>query len=1193
MATLDTQTVTTGAFTTGDPPFQTTYAGYSRTGQAPAAFGSIVDGTSNIYSGANINQIYTNSLASNLIFKMAGTVTNGGWATMDVNGTTFNRTSASFSGGNTWTWSGAASVFGSSAGLTRVVVWDDGVGTAPVIGSVTDNNVAVSQVTTTVNLSSSGSGGGTLQYAQTTTNSLPATGWQASNTFTQARGTTRYYWASRNTNVSLYSSSVTYAVGYLSPDTTVTLTNNSPVAPGATSHQVTIADASEYDTYHVRSGSYTGTILATGSPPPSLTSVTITVNDVPAAGSTNTYYITATKSTVSGGDNTTHFNVNTYNITRNQDPVIGSVTDDNAAAANVTATVNMSVNGVGGGTLQYAQTTTNSLPSTGWQAGNTFAHPRGATRYYWASRNTNVSLYSASVADAVGYLSPDTTVTLTNNSPVAPGAASHQVTISDGDSNTTYHVRSGSYSGTILATGIPSTTSVAITVNDVPAQGGTNTYYITATRSTASGGDNTTHFNVTTYTITRNQDPVIGSVTDDNAAAANVTATVNMSVNGVGGGTLQYAQTTTNALPATGWQAGNTFTHPRGATRYYWASRNTNVSLYSASVADAVGYLSPDSTITTTTNSPVVPGATSHQVTIANGDSNTTYHVRSGSYTGTILATGTPSTTSVAITVNDVPAAGSTSTYYITATRSTASGGDNTTHFNATTYTITRNQDPVIGSVTDNNAAAVNVTATVNMSVNGVGGGTLQYAQTTTNSLPSTGWQAGNTFTQARGTTRYYWASRNTNASLYSTSVAYTAGYIAPDTSITTATNSPIVVGASTHTVTVQNGSTNTTYYVRLDSYSGTILGSATTDVLMTISNVPAIGATKTYYITANVATSSGGDGLHVNATTYNITRNNFDSTPDAFSFTDVSDAATNLPYTSNEVTITGIDTSVTVSISGGSGQYRKFTGGAWGAYTASNGTASVNDKFQLRLTSSTLTGTAVSTTLTVGGTSDTYSITTAGSATDSTPDQFSFNSINGATKNQVYASNAITVTGINTTTAVSISNGEYEKNNSGTWTSQNGTASVNDTFKVRHTSSNQQNITTSTTLTIGGVAGTFSTTTASDINTSNYGLEIYNSSETKVLAVSSRVPRLVTAGSATITVGTTVATYSSSAISVTGISPTDDSWQILITEHGDYDPKLAYYYTIASGSFTLKIDRVEAGGTSQSRNVYYFVLRD
>lgn len=55
-----------------------------------------------------------------------------------------------------------------------------------------------STVNTFVILSDQGSGGTGLKYAQTTGTSVPSTGWQTSNQFTQLRGTTRYYWASRD-----------------------------------------------------------------------------------------------------------------------------------------------------------------------------------------------------------------------------------------------------------------------------------------------------------------------------------------------------------------------------------------------------------------------------------------------------------------------------------------------------------------------------------------------------------------------------------------------------------------------------------------------------------------------------------------------------------------------------------------------------------------------------------------------------------------------------------------------------------------------------------------------------------------------------------------------------------------------------------------------------------------------------------
>jgi hypothetical protein len=75
----------------------------------------------------------------------------------------------------------------------------------------------------------------------------------------------------------------------------------------------------------------------------------------------------------------------------------------------------------------------------------------------------------------------------------------------------------------------------------------------------------------------------------------------------------------------------------------------------------------------------------------------------------------------------------------------------------------------------------------------------------------------------------------------------------------------------------------------------------------------------------------------------------------------------------SNTITIAGINTSVTASISGNSAEMQVNSG----SYTSSNQTINVGDTIRLRMTSSATAGATVNTTLTVGGTSDTWSVTT------------------------------------------------------------------------------------------------------------------------------------------------------------------------------------------------------------------------
>lgn len=110
---LDTQTVTRGTTSTGSDPYYN-WAGYKGTGSP--TFGSISDGTSNIYSGATINGLYFYEEGSSgmfgyyirqIIWVVDGTQSNSGWSTMTVGTTTYNRIDATFStagGVSTWAW---------------------------------------------------------------------------------------------------------------------------------------------------------------------------------------------------------------------------------------------------------------------------------------------------------------------------------------------------------------------------------------------------------------------------------------------------------------------------------------------------------------------------------------------------------------------------------------------------------------------------------------------------------------------------------------------------------------------------------------------------------------------------------------------------------------------------------------------------------------------------------------------------------------------------------------------------------------------------------------------------------------------------------------------------------------------------------------------------------------------------------
>lgn len=98
----------------------------------------------------------------------------------------------------------------------------------------------------------------------------------------------------------------------------------------------------------------------------------------------------------------------------------------------------------------------------------------------------------------------------------------------------------------------------------------------------------------------------------------------------------------------------------------------------------------------------------------------------------------------------------------------------------------------------------------------------------------------------------------------------------------------------------------------------------------------------------------------------------------------------------------------------------------------------------------------------------------------DTTPDVFVFTDVTGIAPGQVVTSDAITISGINTPTTISVSNGEYSVN-LGSFTNSSGTVNNGDSIRARHTSSASYNTQVNTAITVGGMSDTFSSTTFAD----------------------------------------------------------------------------------------------------------------
>lgn len=124
-----------------------------------------------------------------------------------------------------------------------------------------------------------------------------------------------------------------------------------------------------------------------------------------------------------------------------------------------------------------------------------------------------------------------------------------------------------------------------------------------------------------------------------------------------------------------------------------------------------------------------------------------------------------------------------------------------------------------------------------------------------------------------------------------------------------------------------------------------------------------------TYRFRPHLISSSG----HGHVFEFTVTADQGDGTPDAFSFEAVEDAELGLEYQSNQISISGIDVDVPVSISG-AGEYR-INGGSFGTEPAM---LSEGDTVTLRMISADEHEQARSSTLTVGNSSAAFTVTTA-----------------------------------------------------------------------------------------------------------------------------------------------------------------------------------------------------------------------
>jgi N-acetylneuraminic acid mutarotase len=103
----------------------------------------------------------------------------------------------------------------------------------------------------------------------------------------------------------------------------------------------------------------------------------------------------------------------------------------------------------------------------------------------------------------------------------------------------------------------------------------------------------------------------------------------------------------------------------------------------------------------------------------------------------------------------------------------------------------------------------------------------------------------------------------------------------------------------------------------------------------------------------------------------YDPTVDTTDMIPDPFTFTDQTGVALNTTVTSNTITVSGINAAASISITGGTYAVNGLP------YTSASGKVSNGDTVTVRMTSSGSYSTLANATLTIGGVSDIFSVTT------------------------------------------------------------------------------------------------------------------------------------------------------------------------------------------------------------------------
>ena len=639
------------------------------------------------------------------------------------------------------------------------------------------------------------------------------------------------------------------------------------------------------------------------------------------------------------------------------------------------------------------------------------------------------------------------------------------------------------------------TTSQTVTVRHTSSAS-----YGTAVNTTLTVGGVADTFTTTTYALDTAPDAF--TFTDQtNVALSTLTASNTITVSGINGPANISVTGGEYQIGAGAWtSAAGTVTNGQTVTVRHTASASfstaVNTTLTIGGVSDTfttttlAADTTPDAfTFTDQTGVPRSSLRTSNAITVAGINTTAsisvtggTYSINGGAYTGTAGTVSNGNTVTVQHTA---------SASYATATDTTLTIGGVSDIFTSTTEPAPGDSTPNAFSFTDQNPVALSTTVTSNtITITGID---------TASPISITGGEYqinGGAWTSSPSsvTVNQTVAVRHTSSAneLTATNTTLTIGGVSDIFTSTTGDKTPAAftftdqTNVALSTLTESNAITVSGITIASDiSVAGgeyQIGAGAWTSTAGTVTNGQTVKVRHTSSASFSTATNTA---LTIGGITDTFTTTTLaaDTTPDAFAFTDQTGVALSTLIESNAITVAGINTAASISVTGGEYQ---IGAGAWASIA---GTVTNGQTVKVRHTSSASQGAATNTTLTIGGVSDIFTTTTLSS--DSTPDAFSFTDQTNVAVNTAITSAAITVAGINTGAAITVSGGTYDINGSNNFVSTAGTVNNGNTVRARHTSSTNNSTATDTIITIGGVSDTFTSTTVCGTvqwNAFNYG---------------------------------------------------------------------------------------------------------